>query len=102
MIYKSVWSCAQSQGESADKCIEQLRSLSGEIDMVPRKVSTRRFPLTLRATSQHSECALPCPSCSSSQPMPVPSLMDLRLRRDLASAWNAQVSGMYDVAKRWC
>ena len=36
------------------------------------------------------------------QPLSVPSLLDLRLRRDLATAWNSQVASMYEVAKRWC
>jgi hypothetical protein len=67
-----VWANAQAQGETADARAADIRALHGQVDDAPRR-----------------------------EPMAVPSLLDLRLRRDLSNKWNEFVIGAYDNVRRW-
>ena len=67
-IRRTVWLKAQEQGQAADDCIADLHAVHhGTSDEPPRR-----------------------------QPVAIPSLLDLRLRRDIANYWNGCVTSVYD------
>ena len=95
-IVRLVWQRAQVQGEAADSHTTKLDALHGAHHDTPRR--------QVLAQCQRRKPP-PCPSITPivpcTQPMAVPSLLDLRLRRDVSSAWNQGVLSAYDVARRW-
>ena len=99
VVLRSVWEGAQQMGKTADQGIVGLRLLHGVSDDVPSlKVcqhGQRIFPNPIRFVAP-SEC-----DPALTQRMEVPSLLDLRLRRDLSNAWNASVVSFYDSARKW-
>jgi len=71
-ILRETWFNAQALGDASDKTVVELRKLHGKHDDVARVPR-----------------------------MEMPSLLDLRLRRDLSNAWNASVMRFYHEACRW-
>ena len=98
VVARQVWVRAQKQGELADSHAHQLHELSGLHDDEPKYEKVRRSFLLLSSCVAFSLTRYP----SALQPIVVPSLLDLRLRRDLSASWNAQVVSFYEAAKRWC
>lgn len=72
VLVKDIYERAEAQCEAADARIVELRRLQGVNDETPRR-----------------------------QPMAVPSLLDLRLRRDLSNLWNQGVIAAHEAAGRW-
>ncbi|KAL1504217.1 hypothetical protein AB1Y20_010626 [Prymnesium parvum] len=71
LVLRQVWLRAQHQGDLCDAAADSLRTARGE-------------------------------SSQLQQPrMEIPSLYELRLRRELMNAWNEQVWYAYNVLKRW-
>lgn len=74
ILARTVWQRAKEQGEAAEAFCSSLREQRGVID-VP----------------------LPHPR----DPFEVPSLIELRLRRDISNKWNEMVLTAHDSVKRW-
>jgi len=72
VLVRLIYQRAEAQCEAADARIVELRRLQGGHDETPRR-----------------------------QPMAVPSLLDIRLRRDLSCVWNEGVLALHDTAGRW-
>eukprot|EP00900_Chrysochromulina_parva_P008033 jgi/Chrpa1/17230/Chrysochromulina_OHIO_Genome00022837-RA len=71
-ILRRTWLNAQALGDRSDGYVVELRKLHGKYDDVQREPR-----------------------------MEMPSLLDLRLRRDLSNAWNSWVVGFHAEASRW-
>ncbi|KOO35065.1 hypothetical protein Ctob_010720 [Chrysochromulina tobinii] len=71
-ILRRTWLNAQALGDRSDDYVVELRKLHGKYDDVQREPR-----------------------------MEMPSLLDLRLRRDLSNAWNSWVVGFHAEASRW-
>lgn len=120
-ILRRTWLNAQALGDRSDGYVVELRKLHGKYDDVQREpvrapgreppaavAALCSPPPRLRCASEwqrqsrarHSSC-----SCSHArfrpQRMEMPSLLDLRLRRDLSNAWNSWVVGFHAEASRW-
>ena len=72
IIVRNIYYRAQWQCETTDNKIVELQRLQGASVDAPRR-----------------------------QPMVVPSLLDIRLRRDLSAAWNQGVLIIHDAARKW-
>lgn len=120
-ILRRTWLNAQALGDRSDGYVVELRKLHGKYDDVQRepvRAPGREPPAAIAALcsppprlrcasewqrqsrARHSSC-----SCSHArflpQRMEMPSLLDLRLRRDLSNAWNSWVVGFHAEASRW-
>ena len=98
LIVRTVWQRAQLQGDVADARIAELQRLRGHSEDAPPQVSSLSpsyfmFALFRVCSISHSSF--------KSQSMGVPSLLDLRLRRDLAAWWNDGVMSLHETVKGW-
>ena len=98
LIVRTVWQRAQLQGDVADARIAELQRLRGHSEDAPPQVSS----LSLSYLCLHFFACAQYPTLFfKSQSMGVPSLLDLRLRRDLAAWWNDGVMSLHETVKGW-
>jgi hypothetical protein len=99
-LARSVWQHAQLHGESIDEAIAELSDPHGKGDNFARRQvrwpHTTPLPHALRAN-----VSLPLSRGCRAQSIDIPSLLDLRLRRELCNAWNANVMRAYESISRW-
>jgi hypothetical protein len=101
VVARSVWEHAQAHADTIDRCTLELAALQGKSEEAPRRVVSAAPPVLEGAPgSLLHEPDARAPRIGA-QPMSVPSLLDLRLRRDVASAWNAGVANMYKTVSKW-
>lgn len=101
-VARHMWQRARLQGDEAEKQISDLRVLHGVTDEPPPQqvaLSDCYPPAPNYRTRTHDIGAPPHPV--SAQRVEVPSLYDLRLRQDVANAWNDVVMRAYEVASRF-